>query len=120
MAVSQHFMCWRCGPKLDNHYLYYWLQLQKRVFENIATGTTIPTIGLRFFKHYRIKAPKDVREQQLIGSALLSLDTSIFTMETNLIKLRQQKQGLMHDLLTGRVRVKADQVAVGKSAGAQL
>ena len=41
-------------------------------------------------------------------------------METNLIKLRQQKQGLMHDLLTGRVRVKADQVAVGKSAGAQL
>ncbi len=26
MAVSQHFMCWRCGPRLNNYFLYYWLQ----------------------------------------------------------------------------------------------
>ncbi len=107
MAVSQHFMCWRCGPNLDNHFLYYWLQSQKRIFENIATGTTIPTIGLRFFKHYRIAAPLDVKEQQRIGSILQSTDANIFALEDDLAKLRQQKQGLMQDLLTGRVPLKA-------------
>jgi type I restriction enzyme S subunit len=107
MAVSQHFMCWLCGPELDNHYLYYWLQDQKRVFENISTGTTIPTIGLGFFRRYEIAVPTDMGEQQQIRSALLSTDETIFTLQNDLAKLRQQKQGLMHDLLTGRVRVEA-------------
>lgn len=105
MAVSQHFMCWRCGPKLDKHYLYFWLQYRKREFENIATGSTIPTIGLRFFKHYRIKASVALEEQKQIGEMLRSLETNIFSEEDHLAKLRQQKQGLMHDLLTGRVPV---------------
>lgn len=105
MAVSQHFMCWRCGPQLDNHYLYYWLQYRKREFENIATGSTIPTIGLRFFRYYRINVPTDVEEQKQIGSALFSVDHTIFALKADVEKLHQQKQGLMHDLLTGRVRV---------------
>ena len=106
MAVSQHFMCWRCGPGLNNFYLYYWLQSRKRDFENIATGSTIPTIGLRFFKNYRIDAPVDVKEQEKIGGILLNLDILIFAYEFEVQKLNQQKQGLMHDLLTGRVSVK--------------
>jgi type I restriction enzyme S subunit len=105
MAVSQHFMCWLCGPELDNHYLYYWLQDQKRVFENISTGTTIPTIGLGFFRRYKIAIPSSPEEQQQIRSSLLSCDESLFALQDDLAKLRQQKQGLMHDLLTGRVRV---------------
>ena len=111
MAVSQHFMCWRCGPQLDNHYLYYWLQYRKREFENIATGSTIPTIGLRFFRCYRINVPTDVEEQKQIGLALLSVDHTIFSLEADVEKLRQQKHGLMHDLLTGRVRVKVGEPA---------
>jgi type I restriction enzyme S subunit len=107
MAVSQHFMCWLCGPELDNHYLYYWLQDQKRVFENISTGTTIPTIGLGFFRRYKIAVPLDMNEQQAIRSSLLSVDETLFALKHDLAKLRQQKQGLMHDLLTGRVRVDA-------------
>ena len=32
MAVSQHFMCWRCDERLDKYFLYYWLQYKKRMF----------------------------------------------------------------------------------------
>lgn len=109
MAVSQHFMCWRCGPELDKYFLYYWLQYRKREFENIATGSTIPTIGLRYFKHYRINAPLDPDEQKYISSSLLTLDNTIFALEGDVQKLRNQKHGLMHDLLTGRVRVKVEE-----------
>jgi type I restriction enzyme S subunit len=100
MAVSQHFMCWRCGPKLDSHYLYYWLQYRKREFENIATGTTIPTIGLRFFKNYRLPVSINVNEQKKIGVMLLSADQAVEAETAHLAKLRQLKQGLMQALLT--------------------
>ena len=57
MAVSQHFMAWRCGPKLDNFFLYYWLQSAKPEFERIANGSTILTIGLPYFRELKIPHP---------------------------------------------------------------
>lgn len=106
MAVSQHFMCWRCDSRLNKYFLYYWLQFKKRMFENIAMGSTILTIGLPYFKKLKIAAPRDPDEQKLIGDSLLSVDEKIFSLEADLEKKKQQKHGLMHDLLTGRVRVK--------------
>jgi len=105
MAVSQHFMCWRCDSRLDKYFLYYWLQFKKRMFENIAMGSTILTIGLPYFKRLKIAAPKEPEEQKMIGDSLRSSDKEIFSLEADLEKKKQQKQGLMHDLLTGRVRV---------------
>ncbi len=105
MAVSQHFMCWRCGPRLDKYFLYYWFQHRKWEFENIATGSTIPTIGLPFFRKYRIVAPVAIEEQRAIGGVLLATDEQVFALESELDKLREVKAGLMDDLLTGRVRV---------------
>jgi restriction endonuclease S subunit len=105
MAVSQHFMCWRCGPRLNNYFLYYWLQFRKWEFENIATGSTIPTIGLRFFKNYKICTPTRLAEQEKIGADLLTSDERIHSLEASLAKLKQTRAGLMHDLLTGRVAI---------------
>ncbi|MDQ7074091.1 MAG: restriction endonuclease subunit S [Gammaproteobacteria bacterium] len=108
MAVSQHFMAWRCGAKMDNHFLYYWLQFKKRMFENIAMGSTIVTIGLPYFKRLKISAPIDLGEQVVIGGKLKSIDTYIFGLKDNYQKLTYQKSGLMHDLLTGKVPVTID------------
>jgi len=105
MAVSQHFMCWKCDQKMDNHFLYYWLQFNKRTFENIAMGSTILTIGLPYFKRLKIACPIEPIEQQAIAKKLKSADTRIFAMQDDLSKLRQQKLGLMQDLLTGKVSV---------------
>lgn len=107
MAVSQHFMCWRCDARMDKHYLYYWLQFNKRTFENIAMGSTILTIGLPFFKRLKIAAPKENNEQKCIGEILQSADNKIFSLEADLEKKVKQKHGLMHDLLTGKVRINA-------------
>lgn len=71
MAVSQHFMCWRCDIHLDKHFLYYWLQFKKRMFENIAMGSTILTIGLPYFKKLKIVVPADPKEQKQISEGLL-------------------------------------------------
>ena len=106
MAVSQHFMCWKCDQRMDNHFLYYWLQFNKRAFENIAMGSTILTIGLPYFKKLRVACPIDLEEQRAIANKLRSMDNLLFKHEATADKLKQQKFGLMQDLLTGKVPVK--------------
>lgn len=104
MAVSQHFMAWRCGEKLNNLFLYFYLQREKPKFEAIAIGSTIKTIGLPFFKSYEVAVPPR-REQDQAAAILMEAEQDLAAHDAELEKLRQQKIGLMDDLLTGRVRV---------------
>ncbi|MEE4685383.1 restriction endonuclease subunit S [Pseudomonas alliivorans] len=104
MAVSQHFMAWRCGEKLNNLFLYFYLQREKPKFEAIAMGSTIKTIGLPFFKSYDVALPPR-REQDQAAAILMETEQHLAAHDAELEKLRQQNIGLMDDLLTGRVRV---------------
>ncbi len=106
MAVSQHFMAWQCGKRLNNVFLYYWLQSNKPQFESIAMGSTIKTIGLPFFKHLQIVVPPR-REQDAAGEVMFATESDLKTNQSKLLKYRMLKSALMDDLLTGRVRVTA-------------
>ncbi|MFY9349089.1 MAG: restriction endonuclease subunit S [Sphingobium sp.] len=106
MAVSQHFIAYRCGPKVDNRYLYYWLQRMKPVFERIGAGSTIKTIGLPFFKGLRISLPP-IDVQKEVAGVMLDVDLGILASEKAIASLSDMKAALMSDLLSGRVRVPA-------------
>lgn len=108
MAVSQHFIAWRCLGSLNNLYLYYWLQYMKPVFENIAIGSTIKTIGLPFFKSLMIPLPT-LTFQKIASDSLLAIDKLIMKYEVELVKYIRIKQALMSDIITGRVRLKLDE-----------
>ncbi len=108
MAVSQHFMAWTCGSSLDNLFLYWTLQHRKREFENVATGSTIPTIGLQFFKRFLVAHP-DIGEQKRIASVLGSCHEKIVSTQRELEKLNLIKSGIMHDLLTYKVKLVPEQ-----------
>ncbi|TXD43199.1 restriction endonuclease subunit S [Xanthomonas campestris] len=104
MAVSQHFMAWRCGDRLKGLFLYFYLQREKPKFEAISVGSTIKTIGLPFFRNYKIALPS-WREQDQIVECLMSMEMKQADSFTEFSKLKKLKSGLMDDLLTGRVRV---------------
>ena len=104
MAVSQHFMAWRCGPELDNHYLYYWLQANKPEFERIANGSTIKTIGLAYFRDLKIPRPPII-EQCAIAGALSDVDALLGGLDRLIAKKRDLKQAAMQQLLTGQTRL---------------
>jgi type I restriction enzyme S subunit len=98
MAVSQHFIVWTCNPAmLSNWYLYYQLQLLKPLFERIATGSTIKTIGLPFFNAMRITVP-GIAEQQRIAACLSSLDEMVAAQSWKVEGLMAHKQGLLQQL----------------------
>lgn len=107
MAVSQHFIVWVCdSQKLFNWFLYYLLQLMKPIFERIATGSTIKTIGLPFFKELSIAVPS-VSEQKCIADCLTSLDTLITNATQELETLKTHKKGLMQQLFPSTEAVAA-------------
>ncbi|AFY60251.1 restriction endonuclease subunit S [Synechococcus sp. PCC 6312] len=98
MAVSQHFIAWCCDKsKLSNWFLYFLLQILKPTFERIATGSTIKTIGLPYFKEIRITIPS-INEQQKIADFLSSLDDLITAQTQKIEALKLHKKGLMQQL----------------------
>jgi type I restriction enzyme, S subunit len=98
MAVSQHFIVWTCNPSLlSNWFLYHLLQKMKPVFERNATGSTIKTIGLPFFKALCVSVPS-LPEQQRIADCLNSLDDLITSQTLELETLKTHKKGLMQQI----------------------
>ncbi len=51
-----------------------------------------------------IRFPK-IEEQTAIATILSDIDAEITSLEIKLAKTRQLKQGMMHNLLTGRIRL---------------
>jgi type I restriction enzyme, S subunit len=105
MAVSQHFIAWRCQPKnkLFNLFFYYWLQLRKEEFERVAVGSTIKTIGLPYFKKLKIVYPP-LAEQKKIAEIINCWDSAIALTEKLLTAKRRLKQGLTQNLITGKLQ----------------
>jgi len=103
MAVSQHFIAWKCDnkEKLHSWFLYNWLQLNKLEFERQAVGSTIKTIGLPYFKKLKIAVPPFL-EQKKIAQILSTWDKAISTTEQLIANSQQQKKALMQQLLTGK------------------
>ncbi|MGF9692837.1 restriction endonuclease subunit S [Rhizobium sp. 0TCS1.26] len=107
MAVSQHFIVWRCDKRhITNWFLYYILQIKKPVFERVASGNTIKTIGLPFFQEMRISIPS-VAEQQRIAECLTSLDDLIAQQTQKYAALKVHKNGLMQQLFPSSEEVEA-------------
>lgn len=107
MAVSQHFIVWTCNSSLlSNWFLYHLLQKMKPIFERIATGSTIKTIGLPFFKELCVSVPA-LPEQQRIADCLNSLDDLITAQTQELEGLKTHKKGLMQQLFPSMEAVEA-------------
>ena len=49
--------------------------------------------------------PEEIKEQQAIAQVLSDMDNDIEQLEKKLAKYQQIKQGMMQELLTGRIRL---------------
>jgi type I restriction enzyme S subunit len=76
----------------------------KRQVAMITGGVTRPKITLRDFRTLRLAVPSR-REQDLIVQAIAPMKREIQALQGKVAVLRQLKQGLIDDLLTGRIRV---------------
>lgn len=69
---------------------------------NEASG--VPSLNARTIERIEVAVPEP-DEQQAIAGLLSDMDEELETLTSRLIKARQIKQGMMQELLTGRVRL---------------
>ena len=76
-------------------------------FIGMSTGTSNSQkrITPDDFLEYKVYLPIDKEEQTAIASILSDMDSEIEALDEKLKKTRQVKQGMMQELLTGRIRL---------------
>ena len=84
--------------------LYFQTPVARRELMSRAKQTTMTTISQPDIVSVPVLRPP-LDEQTSIAQRITSNMMSIHAEEAHLTKFRQQKHGLMHDLLTGKVRV---------------
>jgi type I restriction enzyme S subunit len=72
---------------------------------NFVTQTSIAHLPKEKLEQVPLPLPPTKAEQTAIARILTDMDAEIAALEARLIKARQLKQGMMQELLTGRIRL---------------
>jgi type I restriction enzyme S subunit len=84
---------------------YYFRSVEGRnLFYSLAQGATRYNLSKNAFRNLGIQYPL-IREQKAIAKLLSDMDTEIEALEQRLEKCKSIKQGMMQELLTGRIRL---------------
>jgi len=87
-----------------NEYVYYLMKTLKNELLNNSSGSTFLEISPSKIRAINIKIP-DLKLQIEIAKILSDIDIEIFALEQKLKKANSIKQGMMQNLLTGKIRL---------------
>lgn len=106
MAINQDIKALLPNDRVRPEYLLHSLTCNgDRILARcLKSGTTVESIEFPWLKAFTIPIPP-VPEQTAIAAILSDMDVEIAALETKLAKARQIKQGMMQELLTGRIRL---------------
>jgi type I restriction enzyme S subunit len=102
-AVNQRVCIWRTKGA-DPVFLSYILNRHK-YFLGLDDGVSQTHILNKHIEGFRLMFPTDLKYQQESGIALRKLDEEIHLLNTKLSKCQMIKQGMMQNLLTGKIRL---------------
>lgn len=98
--LSVDFWKWYCQIPILTHYANVdsdGVHIEKSIFD------------YNLFKRRKVFIPSSIKEQTAIAQILQSVDTEISLLKAKAEKLREQKKGLMQQLLTGKVRLNVNE-----------
>ena len=104
VAINQDLKALFPKPVLATQYLYCWFQYYGQSIDELGSGSTVKGISLPDLKNIEFQLPP-IAEQTAIATALSDMDAEIAALESRRDKTRLLKQGMMQELLTGRIRL---------------
>ena len=104
ICTNQGFKSLICNRGVMNEFLYYKLLTMKAQMVERAIGSTFLEISKKDTAALEISLP-DFEEQTAIASVLSDMDAELAALEARRDKTRALKQGMMQELLTGRIRL---------------
>ena len=71
----------------------------------LSAGSTINHLYQKDFVNFIYRTPATIREQVEIADVLSDMDAEVVALQAKLATIRALKQGMMQELLTGRIRL---------------
>jgi len=92
--------------QVDTRFLSYQFHLEtfKQRVRTVAVGQTMASLNTQILRGVLVALPA-ISEQSAIAEFLSAMDEAIAISEQKLVKARAVKQGMMQELLTGRIRL---------------
>lgn len=104
ICTNQGFKSLVVHQNISNEWLYYMMHVLKSQMLEKAIGSTFLEISKKDLAELDIIVP-EFTEQKAIAQVLSDMDSEIEQLEKKLAKYQQIKQGMMQELLTGRIRL---------------
>jgi type I restriction enzyme S subunit len=103
---STGFSVIRCN-NVNSYYIFnhFFSSIVNNQIETIITGSNYPAINSTDIKNLLIPLPPTKKEQTAIAQILSDMDSDIQALETQRNKTQAIKQGMMQNLLTGKIRL---------------
>ncbi len=89
----------------DNDPKFIFYLYSKIRLERFATGSGVPTLNRNDVHSHQVAFPPSKAEQTAIAEVLSDMDAELAALEQRWDKTRLLKQGMMQELLTGRIRL---------------
>jgi len=89
----------------DNHFLYHALKGQQSAIMALRVGSGLPNVQKTGLLDFKISIPETLPEQTAIATVLTTMDAELAGLEQQRAKTAAIKQGMMQELLTGRIRL---------------
>ncbi|MDR3413628.1 MAG: restriction endonuclease subunit S [Formivibrio sp.] len=90
---------------VDQMYLYYTLRFIEQDWSRHGQTGSQMNLNTGLINSTHVSVPPTQEEQTAIATVLSDMDADIATLEAKLAKARSVKQGMMQELLTGRIRL---------------
>lgn len=106
-ATNQQINAIIPNDKHNGEFLYYAMDFHRNRLESLAGKVTIPLVNKSNFERFEIAAPL-LNEQVAIAKALDAVDQRVTVAEKKRNALQALFRTLLHELMTGKVRVGAE------------
>ncbi len=90
---------------LDINFLYYYLSFIEPSVKNIGQQGTQSNLSKKLVQDFELFIPQSLSEQRAIATILTDMDNDIEALQRKKAKYEALKQGMMQQLLTGRIRL---------------
>ncbi|MEZ8661024.1 restriction endonuclease subunit S [Vibrio cyclitrophicus] len=109
-TINQAVLALEVKEMYSNTFLFYLLEKEMEKALSLVQGGQ-PNLNAAIIKGLKIKLPC-LKEQQKIASVLTAADKEIEVLEAKLAHFKKEKRALMQQLLTGKRRVKVDEMEI--------
>jgi len=94
-----------CALKHNGDFLYQYLLFVEDKWGEFSKGSTFDSINSSELSDYKLTIPPSFTEQQTIAGVLSDMDAEIAALSRERAEAARIKQGMMQELLTGKVRL---------------